>query len=146
GIIVTVKGLGRVDIEWDEFDKVTFKEAPNSGPAYSDFATPKKIRGTLEVDNGDRHSGEIIYDLDEEYTFEILNGENDDVKFIIPFRNISEITRRGYRASRIRLTSGDELTLEDGQDVTEKNLGILVKTDDGRVYVPWDRVEKISLD
>ncbi|MEO9868880.1 hypothetical protein [Ekhidna sp.] len=145
GIIVTVKGLGRVDIDWDEFDKVTFKEVSNSGPSYSSFSSPKKIMGTVEVDNGDRHSGEIVYDLDEEYTFELLNGENDDVKFIIPFSNIKEITRRGSRSSRIKLSDGDELTLEESQDVTEKNSGILIKTDSGRVYVPWYKVEKITL-
>lgn len=146
GIIVTVKGLGRVDIKWSEFDKVTFTDAPNSGSSYSSFASPKKISGSVEVDNGDRHTGEIIFDLDEEYTFELLNGEDDDVKFIIPFSNISEISPRGSSAATVILKGGDRLVLEDGQDVTDKNLGILIKTKSDRVYVPWDRVEKISLD
>ncbi|MEO9485367.1 MAG: hypothetical protein ABJG47_18050 [Ekhidna sp.] len=146
GIIVTVKGLGRVDIDWDEFDKVTFKKAPNSGPSYNSFASPSKITGTVEVDNGDTHTGEIIFDLDEEYTFELLNGEDDDVKFIIPFRNIEEITPRGSYAANVTLKDGSKLSLEDGQDVSEKNLGMLIKTSGDRVYVPWDRVEKIKLD
>ncbi len=144
GIIVTVKGLGRVDIDWDEFDKVTFKDAPGSGPSYSEFSSPKKISGTVEVDNGDKYSGEIIFDLDEEYTFELLNGENDDVKFIIPFRNISAVTPRGSYSAHVTLKGGDKLTLEDGQDVTDKNLGVLIKTNGDRVYVPWDRIETIS--
>jgi hypothetical protein len=146
GIIVTVKGLGRVDIEWDDFDKVIFKQAPNSGPAYSSFATPKKISGTVLVDNGDRHSGEIIYDLDEEYTFELLNGEKNDVKFIIPFSNIGSIEPRRSDEARITLISGDDILLEDGQDVSYKNLGVLIKTNSDRVYVPWDRIKKITLD
>ncbi|SNT25573.1 hypothetical protein SAMN05421640_2982 [Ekhidna lutea] len=146
GIIVTVKGLGRVDIDWDEFDKVTFKEAPNSGPAYSSFSTPKKLTGKVEVDNGDIHTGEIIFDLDEEYTFELLNGENDDVKFIIPFYNVREITPRGSYSSIVTLNDGSEVTLEDGQDVSDKNLGTLIRTKSDRVYVPWDRIKKITLD
>lgn len=146
GIIVTVKGLGRVDIEWEDFDKVTFTQAPDSGPSYSSFASPKKIKGTVIVDNGDRHSGEIIYDLDEEYTFELLNGEKDDTKFIIPFSNIKEIEPRRSDEARITLISGDELVLEDGQDVSDKNLGVLIKTNSDRVYVPWDRIEKITLE
>ncbi len=145
GIIVTVKGLGRVDIDWDEFEEVTFKEAPGSGPSYSSFSTPKKITGTVEVDNGDEHRGEIIFDLDEEYTFELLNGENDDVKFIIPFRNITEITPRGSYSAHVMIKGGDKLTLEDGQDVSDKNLGVLIKTNGDRIYVPWDRIETISL-
>ena len=146
GIIVTVKGLGRVDIEWEDFDKVTFTQAPNSGPSYSSFATPKKISGTVLVDNGDRHSGEIIYDLDEEYTFELLNGEKDDTKFIIPFSNIKAIEPLRSDEARITLISDDELTLEDGQDVSDRNLGVLIKTNSDRVYVPWDRIKKITLD
>ena len=145
GIIVTVRGLGRVDIDWDEFEKVTFKNAPGSGRGYDSFSSPKKIRGTVEVDNGDEHSGQIIFDLDEEYTFELLNGEDDDVKFVIPFSNIKEITPRGSYASNIILKDGSKLTLEDGQDVSEKNLGMLIKTDNGRVYVPWDRVDRITI-
>ncbi|WP_462248309.1 hypothetical protein [Ekhidna sp.] len=145
GIIVTVKGLGRVDIDWDEFDKVTFKDAPGSGPSYDSFGSPKKMKGTVEVDNGDTHTGDIIYDLDEEYTFELLNGEDDDVKFIIPFSNIKEITPRGSYSANVILQDGSKLNLEDGQDVTKKNLGILIKTNGDRVYVPWDRVDKITL-
>ena len=145
GIIVTVKGLGRVDIDWDEFDKVTFKDAPGSVPSYDSFGSPKKMKGTVEVDNGDTHTGDIIYDLDEEYTFELLNGEDDDVKFIIPFSNIKEITPRGSYSANVILQDGSKLNLEDGQDVTKKNLGILIKTNGDRVYVPWDRVDKITL-
>ncbi|MEO1253572.1 MAG: hypothetical protein AAFY41_01620, partial [Bacteroidota bacterium] len=145
GIIVTVKGLGRVDIDWDEFDKVVFKETSNSGLAYSDFSTPRKIRGSVRVDNGDEHSGEIIFDLDEEYTFELLNGENDDVKFIIPFRNVSEITPRGSYSARVTIKGDDQLTLEDGQDVSDKNLGLIIKTTEDNIYVPWDRIETILL-
>lgn len=144
GIIVTVKGLGRVDIDWDEFDKVTFTEAPNSGPSFDSFASAKKIKGTVEVDNGDSHKGEIIFDLDEEYTFELLNGEDDDVKFIIPFYNIKEITPRGSYSANVILKDGSKLNLEDSQDVTDKNLGMLIKTNGDRVYVPWDRVDKIT--
>ncbi|MEQ8629194.1 hypothetical protein [Ekhidna sp.] len=146
GIIVTVKGLGRVDIEWDDFDKIEFREAPNSGPAYSSFSSPKKIKGTVLVDNGDRHSGEIVYDLDEEYTLELLNGEKDDVKFIIPFYNVKIVEPRGDDEAEITLKSGDSIILEDGQDVSEKNLGVLIKTGSDRVYVPWDRIDRITLD
>jgi len=146
GIIVTVKGLGRVDIEWDDFDKVEFKEAPSSGPSYGSFSAPKQIRGTVQVDNGDRHSGEIIYDLDEEYSFELLNGEKDDTKFIIPFSKIKSVEPLRSDEAEIILKSGDRIVLEDGQDVSDKNLGVLIKTDSDRVYVPWDRIEKITLD
>lgn len=146
GIIVTTPGFGRVDLDWSDFDKVTFLEAPGSGPTYDSFTTPKKIKGTVKVDNGDTHKGEIIYDLDEEYTFEVLNGEDDDSKYIIPFKNIISIERRGSDRALVTLKGGNSIMLEDAQDVSERNQGVLIKTNSNRVYVPWDRVEKITLD
>lgn len=146
GIIVTIPGFGRVDIEWEDFDKVTFMEAPNSGPDYDFFSRVEKIKGTVTVDNGDVHSGEIIFDLDEEYTFEVLNGEDDDTKYIVPFRNIASISPRGSDRATVTLKNGKTVVFEDSQDVSEDNQGVLIKTNSGRIYVPWDRVEKIDLD
>lgn len=144
GIIITVKGLGRVDMEWEDFDKVVFRETSDSGPGYDSFGAPNKLMGRVEVDNGDVHEGEIIYDLDEELDIEVLNGEDNDNKFIIPFSNVKEIAPRGSSRSIATLKSGDELLLEDSQDVTRRNQGILIKTNNDRVYVPWDRVEKVT--
>lgn len=146
GIIVTIPGFGRVDLEWEDFDKVTFMDAPNSGPDYDSFSKVEKIKGTVTVDNGDNHTGEIIFDLDEEYTFEVLNGEDDDTKYIVPFKNISSITPRGSYRSSVTLKNGKTVVFEESQDVSEDNQGILIKTNSGRIYVPWDRVEKIDLD
>lgn len=146
GIIVNVKGLGRVDIEWEDFDKVTFKDAPSSGTDYNSYGTPNKLTGTVVVDNGDQHSGEITYDLDEEYDIEVLNGEDGKTKFIIPFKYIKEVTPKSYDESSITLKSGDKILLEDSQDVGERHSGILIKTQNDRVYVPWDRVEKVTFD
>lgn len=144
GIIVTVAGLGRVDLEWEDFDKVTFKDAPNSGMDFDSFSSPKKLTGLVEVDNGDKHQGEIIYDLDEEYSFEVLNGQDNDTKYIIPFRNVKSIEPKSADRASVVLKNGDTITMEDAQDVSERNQGILVKTNNDRVYVPWDRVRKVT--
>ncbi|MEP5612036.1 MAG: hypothetical protein ABJP45_07285 [Cyclobacteriaceae bacterium] len=145
GIIVTVEGMGRIDLEWEDFDKVTFKNAPNSGPDYGAFSKIEKIKGQVEVDNGDVLTGEIVYDLDEEYTFEVLNGEDNDTEYIIPFRNVKSIEPRSSDRALVVLKNGDTITMEDAQDVSERNQGILVKTTNDRVYIPWDRVRKVTI-
>jgi len=145
GIIVTVAGLGRVDLEWEDFDKVTFEKAPNSGLDYASFSSTEKIKGRVEVDNGDVHQGEIVYDLDEEYTFEVLNGADNDSKYIIPFRYVKSIEPRSSDRASVVLKNGDTIGLEDAQDVSERNQGVLVKTSSDRVYIPWDRVRKVTL-
>lgn len=145
GIIITVAGFGRVDMEWEDFDKVTFTDPPGSGPSFKSFASPKKIMGSVQVDNGDVHQGEIVYDLDEEYTFEVLNGEDDETKFVIPFRNIKSIQPRSSDRATITMADGNTIVLEDAQDVSDRNQGVLIKTNSDRIYIPWDRIEQINL-
>ena len=145
GIIVTVEGLGRVDLKWEDFESVTFKDAPGSGMSYSEFNSPQKIVAKVEVDNGDVLEGEIVYDLDEEYSFEVLNGRDDDTKYVIPFRNIKSIEPRSADRATVELKDSSTIVLEDSQDVSEKNQGILVKTGSDNVYVPWERVRKVTM-
>ncbi len=146
GIIVTVEGLGRIDLEWEDFDKVTFQDPPNSGKSYDEFASSGKIRGQVEVDNGDVHRGELIYDLDEEYAFEVLNGKDNDSEYIIPFRNIKSIEPRSSDRANVELKNGDTISLEDSQDVSERNTGVLVRTRNDMVYIPWDRIQKVTVE
>ncbi len=146
GIIVTVAGLGRVDIPWRDFEKVTFEEdVKKSGPAYASFKDIKKLSGTVKTTNGDLKGG-IIYDLDETYDYEVLNGRDDDMEYVIPFANIKEITPRSYRYSVVTLRDGSELRLERSQDVNEDNTGLLVFDGKDPVYVPWREVESIKFD
>ncbi|MEM6643008.1 MAG: hypothetical protein AAF616_08525 [Bacteroidota bacterium] len=146
GIIVYVEGLGRVDIEWDEFDKVVFEDSKDSGRAFDTYKSPQKIKGTVVVDNGDRVVGNIIYDLDEAYDIEVLNGEDDDVKFFIPLGLIKEIKPRAGDRAQVLLKSGNEFMLEDSQDVSDEHQGVLVLSDRDPVYIPWDRIENLLLD
>ncbi len=144
GIIVAIEGVGRIDIPWKEFDKVEFSEAPKSGVKYDDFKTQKELEGTVKVTNGDSHSGKIVFDLDEAWDFEVLQGKMDDSEYVIPFRNIKKIAPRNDSSSEITLRSGDQLTLWDAQDVNEENTGVLVQVGGQRVYVPWEKVKEIT--
>ncbi|MEM9329071.1 MAG: hypothetical protein AAGA85_25635 [Bacteroidota bacterium] len=146
GIIVTVAGLGRIDIPWRDFDSVEFVENPtNSGPAYSSFGKNRKLAGTVNTTNGDL-KGEIIFDLDEAYDFEVLNGRDDDIEYVIPFGNIQEIKPRGYRSSEVTLRDGSSLRLERSQDVSEDNTGLLVFDGNEPTYVVWEEIERIQFD
>lgn len=144
GIIVTIEGVGRVDIPWKEFDKVEFSSIPKSAPSYNDFKNQRKLTGTVLVTNGDKHSGDLVYDLDEAFDYEVLDGEIDKTEFEITFRNIKSIEPRNNHSSTVILKNGDKLVLYDSQDVNEHNTGILVFTNGQQVYVPWEQVEKVT--
>ncbi len=145
GIIVTIEGLGRIDVPWRDFDKVTFTDAPNSGKNYNAFKDQSELTGTVLVTNGDKHEGKIIFDLDEEYDYEVLNGRDDEIEFIIPFRNIASIIPESYESSTVKLRNGEEYRLSESQDVSEDHTGIVVLKGREPVYIPWNKVEELKL-
>lgn len=143
GIIVTTE-FGRVDIPWREFKKVTFTDAPTKLKHYSDFAGLKKLSGTVTTTNGETLAGEIIYDLDEEYTFEMLQGKDDDVEYIIPFESIKTISPKNWEYSNITLKNGVELTLGESRDVSEENDGVIVFVNGSSKFVLWENIKEIT--
>ena len=148
GIIVNMPGEGRVDIEWRDFRKVTFTNGnKDSGPAYASYKTPNKLNGTVKTVGGSTLSGAIIYDLDEEYDLEILQGKEDEMEYLIPFREIKRIYPKNFSYTYVELKSGKKVLLTDSQDVTEDNDGVLVFNGKGDpTYIPWDDVDEIVFD
>lgn len=144
GIIVTNYDIGRMTIDWSEFEKVEFGRTQEV-KAYQKFAIPKKIRGKVTTKDGKSVIGVIVFDLDETYDFEMLNGESDKVTFEIPFRNIKKITPKGESNSKVELKNKKEIHLQDSQDVTFRNEGLLVfgQQNDQPVYISWREVEEV---
>jgi len=145
GIIVTVEDIGRVDISWESVRKVTFHNNNEfDGLSYSDFPEPGKLAGTVIPVDENTVSGLIIYDLDEMWDIEILQGEEEDIDFLIPFRNIKRIAPKNYHYTRIELRNGEAYTLSGSQDVNDSNDGILVfENEEEPAYIPWDEVDEV---
>ena len=145
GIIVNTD-FGRVDIPWKEFKIVEFSDAASSGTNYASFANPKKVSGTVLTTKGESISGTIIYDLDEEFDFEMIQGSDDDIEYFIPMKYISKIVPKNYDNSTIILKSGKEIMLGDSRDVSEDNDGVIVLTGSGNdsKYIFWSDVKEIT--
>lgn len=146
GIIVTSDKFGRIDIPWDEFKKVTFEEkASGKLRSYGDFGSQKKLEGTVVTRSGESHKGRIIYDLDEESNYEVLQGKSNDIEYIIAFGDIKTITPKNYDFSDVELKNGEKILIGEGQDVSDKNTGILIFAGSGDpVYVSWEDVKEIN--
>lgn len=144
GIIISDPAFGQVRVDWDEFEKLTFKKAP-SPVRYGDFDGGKPIYGTVYTEDGDTYTGKIRWDMDEEYTWEILDGEYHDIEFDIEFSKIKEITKRSYRTSMVTVSDGRTFRLRGSNDVDEDNKGILIFTDAGdEVEVDWDDFDRVE--
>lgn len=144
GISVYRRNFGRVDIPWDYFEVLELKNPPTA-EVYDDYASPKELAGFVTLYNGDVHEGQIIFDLDEIWDLEFLDAYDDDIHYEIPFRNISRIIPKNRSYSLVYLKNGDELLLGEGQDVSQKNNGLIIIPSNQQtpIAVSWDEIEEI---
>lgn len=144
GIVISDPSFGCIVVEWDEFDKLTFTEPP-APVLYDAFDGGHRLEGTVYDHDGEEYHGTIMWDADEEYTWEILDGDYRDIGFDIEFGSIKSIERKGFSASIVTLWDGRSFKLGDSNDVDEDNKGIFIKTKDGdEIELEWDEFEKIE--
>jgi hypothetical protein len=147
GIHVEDPRYGRVKISWDAFERVEFREVDHSGRGYDDYKPARQLKGTVTDYEGHTRTGELVFDLDEMKSWEILNGDLGGVEFYIPFGMIRSVEPQRGDASKVVLKNGEELTLAAGQDVSESNDGVVVLHENGReAYLPWDEVQRVEFD
>lgn len=148
GIYVEDERYGRVKILWEDFDRVDFDGPGDSGRGYDDYEPLGALKGTLSDDDDEDHQGRIVYDLDESEYWEILNGHDRDIEYNIPFALIESIEPQGERDCLVTLRGGEELMLEDSQDVSAKNDGVLVYTGDrGKPrHFGWNDIRRIRFE
>lgn len=148
GIIVSVDGVGKIDIPWRIFERVDLKQVSNSGSSYDSYKKPKGLYGTVYLYNDKKISGQIVYDLDESWEFEFVEARDDEIEYILPMRNIKRIKPKNYEYAAIVLRNGDELFLGKGRDITDSNDGLMVftKSRDKPEYVSWSKISEIVFD
>lgn len=146
-ILVADPSFGEVRVQWDELERVDFATPPER-PEFGAFDGGQRIRGTVRGRGGESHTGFIRWDNDEEYTWELLDGEiRDGVALDIEFHAIRSIRRVGSDVSRVTLRDGRVFDLGSSNDVADGNKGIFVERDDGTlVLVPWDRFEEVEFE
>jgi len=146
GVLVVVPDVGVIKFTWDAFRKLTLATPKTTGPAYNDFTAPKLATGKVSRLDGGDVSGQIVYDIDETIDFEMIEGSENDIEYMIPMKNIRSITPKNYDYSQVDLVSGQSLILGDGRDISNKNAGLLVfqKGKKDPVFIAWRRINQIT--
>jgi hypothetical protein len=78
----------------------------------------------------------------------MLDGHREGVEYSVPFERIRALEPVDEIAARVTLRNGQKLVLEESQDVTDRNAGVLVmkEGDKPEHYVPWDRIVRIEME
>lgn len=145
GILVIMDGIGEVKVPWSSFESVEFKKPDKSIFTYNSFEAPKGLEGTVYLHDNETHSGKIIYDIDEVWEMETLEGDDDDVKYRIPFRYIKKIEPKNYAYSMVTLRNDNKLLLGGGRDVSDDNDGLLVLKSGSKEadFIDWNKISEI---
>lgn len=144
GIVISDPAFGDVVVEWNEFERLQFAE-PGRAVGYDAFDGGRPLYGTVFTEDGDKYTGEIRWDNDEEFTWEMLNGEYRGVEFDIEFSAIREIRRRGFSGAIVTVNDGREFQLRDSNDIDDDNKGIYIVTEDGDdIVVDWENFDRIE--
>ncbi len=148
GIIVSDLKMGRVIVEWDEFERLELKEPPaDAYPEYDDFDGGRRIYGDVYDEDGEQYTGFIRWDDDEEFTWELLDGTCRGVEFDIPFEHIKSIEKLSRRSGRVTLNDGRQFRLRNSNDINDENKGIFVMTDDDdddEVFLDWEDFDRVE--
>jgi len=123
GIVVDDQDVGRVTIDWADFEKVVFSPEPMHEAKDED---DWRLYGTLTTWDGRDFQGFIMWDNDESLSSDILDGESRGEEMEIPFSKIRAIERKSSSSAMVELTSGKKLRLRDSNDVNDENKGIFV--------------------
>lgn len=139
--------LGRVEIEWDDLESVRF-HPPDPGSEWPVFDGGRPLRATVTTRAGAAFTGRVLWDADEESTWQMLDGERRGVRFQVEFGEVARVERVSSREARVTLRDGRTLELEGSNDVGEGNRGILVLPDGSEEWmiVPWSELESARFD
>ncbi|MBW3535135.1 MAG: hypothetical protein KY453_07955, partial [Gemmatimonadetes bacterium] len=134
-VVIEDAAGGSVDLRWRDLDVVEFMAAP----AAADGPAARRLHGTLTDRWGNAYTGYVSWDLDEALTSDVLDGDERGRDREVPFGEVAAIERAGSCCARVVLVGGEELELDDSNDVDHRNRGIQVSDPSlGQVQVDWD--------
>lgn len=144
GIRVKDPALGRVSIDWSDFERVEFMPYPKDKlPRYADFDGGREIEGIVITEDGERFEGKIVWDADERYTWEHINGDYHDLDVAVEFAEIRSIEKHSRRGAIVTTKAGRNLLLKGSNDINYENNGIIVKLSDGdEIEIDWYDFER----
>jgi hypothetical protein len=145
GVQISDPALGQVDIPWRSFESIRFETVPDGLGGAETFDGGRRLVGTIETEDGERFTGTILWDGDEAWSWEILDGSWRGIEYDIEFGQIAAIVKRSSRSAEVTLVDGRTFELEGSNDVDRDNKGIVVEMDDGEaVLIDWDRFREVS--
>ncbi|PWJ57910.1 hypothetical protein CLV98_10590 [Dyadobacter jejuensis] len=147
GLTIFSRNMGAIKVKWKDFIELELSHKAYTSQLYGyrDFRPSTKLMATVTTLTGSRYQGRIVYDLDEQWNSDILEGYKNGLNYLIPFGNIRTVERKNEKQSLISLRNGAKVLLGGQNDVNDKNWGLLIWNDQEKPkYVPWNQVKTVQ--
>ena len=124
-----------MEVPWRQFQELRLHPAAEVA-RYEHFDGGRPLSGTVVTTSGEELTGLVRWDLDEESTWQMLDGSLDGVQFHVELSQVASVAKLRYGA-KVELLDGRSFYLSASNDVNWSNKGIEV-TSDGRTHeVGW---------
>jgi len=144
-IVVMHPSFGKVTVKWKAFRSLSFEKI-DENTGYEHYPTAKKIYGVALTKDKKIFKGNSVFDMDEEFDFELLEGSKDGISYQIPFRFISRIIPFNVYYSKVVLKNNKTLLLGHHNDVTARNWGMMVWQANSKFqYIPWGNLTELRI-
>lgn len=145
GLFIKTENTGMIHLSWPNLIRIDFMKPAFKSPEHMDYGSPKPLYGMVETIEGQSFQGRLVYDLDETWDIEILDGKSKGTKYYIPFYLVKSINPQNYNYSLVELTNGSTIMLGDEGDINHRNNGILVwLTASKTKYIPWKQIKSVT--
>lgn len=146
GVVVQHPAWGQAVVSWAAFRSVTFEDKLPANLGYESYGKPQKLHGAIRTTDNQNFKAELVFDLDEEWSAELLDGRfGNTIRYTIPFGRITSLKPLTNGRSEIILANEKKLTLENENDVSGRNWGLmLLLPNKQHRYIPWAKVSQIS--
>lgn len=117
--------LGLVEVEWHAVRFLRFEPSPGT-PGRDAYDGGRPLHGTVVTREGEEISGRIRWDADEEWSWDMLQGDSEGVELSIEFGHVAHIERKEPGGARVTLRDGRSFHLTGGNDVDRDNRGTFI--------------------
>lgn len=156
GVQISDPELGMVEVEWRNFRSLDLAPVP-AVPGYQAFDGGHPLEGVVASRSGDELRGRVRWDADEEWSWELLDGRSEGIRFAIEFGKIRCIEPVDEDGAAVTLHDGRTFHLEDSNDVSSEGRGVMVLPFSGAGasptagaadwrYVPWEDLLRVCFD
>lgn len=145
GIIVANPDGGQALIAWSAFKSVIFHDQEGESVTYGSFIKPRRIYAQAVESKNRILKGNCSFDMDEEWSFEMLEGTSNRIYYKIPFSNVAAIIPQNEKQSKVILKDQRSLTLSNENDVSALNWGLIIWLKNSKYqYFPWEEINKVQ--